>query len=320
MNQFDPSRYRRYQMYGLVFQFTCFVANFVALFFLGYLLIDLLITGIDGLSLDLLSNTANPNPKKAGILSGIVGTLWLMGLTAAFAIPIGVGAGIFLEEYARNNRIVRFVKLNIQNLAGVPSIIYGILGYTLFGIWLPRALEILIDGFNVVLEPMGLPITFDPSILGQSVLAGSLTMALLVLPVITIAAQEALRAVPDSFRLAGYGIGMTRWQVVRYQVLPVATPGILTGVILALSRAIGEAAPLLLVGAAGYIAFVTGHPLDGYTVLPIQIYNWTGRPQEEFHALAGSAIIVLLVVLLLMNAVAIYLRLFFRKKLSYLHS
>ena len=265
----------------------------MALFFLGYLLVDLIVSGVAGINWNFLSSPANPNPDRAGISSAIVGTLWLMVLTAAFAIPMGLGAAIYLEEYARNTRFVRFIKLNIQNLAGVPSIIYGILGVTLF-----------VNALN----------------LGQSLLAGSLTMALLVLPVITIAAQEALRAVPDSFRLAGYGIGMTRWQVVRYQVLPVASPGILTGIILALSRAIGESAPLLLVGAAGFIAYLPISPMDGYTVLPIQIYNWTARPQAEFHAIAGSAIIVLLVVLLLMNAAAIYLRLYFRKKLSYLHS
>ena len=252
MKTFDAARSRRYQIYGLIFQFTCFVANTVALFFLGYLLLDLLISGVSGLSLDFLTSPANPRPKDAGISSAIVGTLWLMGLTALFAIPMGLGAAIYLEEYARNTRFVRFIKLNIQNLAGVPSIIYGILGVTLF-----------VNAMN----------------LGQSLLAGSLTMALLVLPVITIAAQEALRAVPDSFRLAGYGIGMTRWQVVRYQVLPVASPGILTGIILALSRAIGESAPLLLVGAAGFIAYLPISPMDGYTVLPIQIYNWTARPQ-----------------------------------------
>ncbi|MCB1166049.1 MAG: phosphate ABC transporter permease PstA [Leptospiraceae bacterium] len=293
MIKFDARRTRRYQIYGVIFQLVCFTANTVALFFLGYLLVDLIVSGVAGINWNFLSSPANPNPDRAGISSAIVGTLWLMVLTAAFAIPMGLGAAIYLEEYARNTRFVRFIKLNIQNLAGVPSIIYGILGVTLF-----------VNALN----------------LGQSLLAGSLTMALLVLPVITIAAQEALRAVPDSFRLAGYGIGMTRWQVVRYQVLPVASPGILTGIILALSRAIGESAPLLLVGAAGFIAYLPISPMDGYTVLPIQIYNWTARPQAEFHAIAGSAIIVLLVVLLLMNAVAIYLRLYFRKKLSYLHS
>ncbi|MCB1304322.1 MAG: phosphate ABC transporter permease PstA [Leptospiraceae bacterium] len=293
MIKFDARRTRRYQIYGVIFQLVCFTANTVALFFLGYLLVDLIVSGVAGINWNFLSSPANPNPDRAGISSAIIGTLWLMFLTAAFAIPMGLGAAIYLEEYARNTRFVRFIKLNIQNLAGVPSIIYGILGVTLF-----------VNALN----------------LGQSLLAGSLTMALLVLPVITIAAQEALRAVPDSFRLAGYGIGMTRWQVVRYQVLPVASPGILTGIILALSRAIGESAPLLLVGAAGFIAYLPISPMDGYTVLPIQIYNWTARPQAEFHAIAGSAIIVLLVVLLLMNAVAIYLRLYFRKKLSYLHS
>jgi phosphate transport system permease protein len=293
VKSFDASRYRRYQIYGITFQLVCLVANISALFFLFYLLADLLAKGMGGLSLEFLSGKPDLRAEDAGIGPAIVGTLWLMGLTAAFAVPMGMGAAVYLEEYARNTRFVRFIKLNIQNLAGVPSIIYGILGATIF------------------VDTMGL---------GPSVLAGALTMALLVLPVITIASQEALRAVPDSFRLAGYGIGMTRWQVVRYQVLPVAFPGILTGIILALSRAIGEAAPLLLVGAAGFISFVTQHPMDGYTALPIQIYEWTKRPQEEFITIAGAAIIVLLVVLLLMNALAIYMRLYFRRKLSYLHS
>lgn len=215
-----------------------------------------------------------------------------MLITAAFAIPMGIGAAVYLEEYARNTRAVRFIKLNIQNLAGVPSIVYGILGLTIF----VRAM-----------------------FLGRSILAGSLTMAILILPIITIATQESLRAVPDSFRLAGYGIGMTRWQVVRYQVLPVSMPGILTGIILSLSRAIGESAPLILIGAMTFVPFLPANPLDSFTVLPIQIYNWTGRPQKAFHDLSASGIIVVLVMLLILNAASYILRNYFQTQLKVLN-
>jgi phosphate transport system permease protein len=216
-----------------------------------------------------------------------------MSLTGFFAIGVGMTAAIYLEEYSsHSNRFVQFIKINIQNLAGVPSIIYGILGLTLFVRW------------------MGL---------GRSVIAGALTMALLILPTITIATQEALRAVPDSFRFGGYGIGMTRWQVVKYQVLPVAMPGILTGVIIGLSRAIGETAPLIMIGALTYVAFAPSSIMDGFTVLPIQIFNWASLPQKGFHDISAAAIIILLAVLLSMNAVAIYLRIFFQRKLSSLH-
>jgi phosphate transport system permease protein len=281
----------RYQLYGIIFQVFCLAANVLALVFLLVLLVGVLFDGASFLSLDFLSNYPSRVPEKAGILSAIVGSISMMGLTALFAIPMGIGAAIYIEEYASESRAIRFIKLNIQNLAGVPSIVYGILGLTLFVRFLG---------------------------LGRSLLAGSLTMALLVLPVITIAAQEALRAVPGSFRLAGFGIGMTRWQVVRHMVLPVAVPGMLTGIILALSRAIGETAPLIMIGALTFVAFLPASPMDGFTVLPIQIFNWTSRPQQEFHALAASGIIVLLAVLLAMNAIAIFLRVYYRNKLKHL--
>ncbi len=282
----------RYQIFGLIFQSFCLAANVLALLFLLALLFGVLGDGLTYLSLDFLGNYPSRTPAKAGILSAIVGSVFMLGLTALFAIPMGIGAAIYIEEYARESRAVRFIKLNIQNLAGVPSIVYGILGLTLF-----------VRGLS----------------LGRSLLAGSLTMALLILPVITIAAQEALRAVPDSFRHAGFGIGMTRWQVVRHMVLPVALPGMLTGIILALSRAIGETAPLIMIGALTFVAFLPASPLDGFTVLPIQIFNWTSRPQPEFHSLAASGIIVLLVVLLAMNAVAIGLRVYYANRLKHLH-
>lgn len=264
--------------------------TFIALFFLAWLLFDIVVKGSDRVSLDFLTSYPSRFPEKAGVYSAMIGTVWVMVLTAIIAVPTGIGAAIYLEEYARSNRFVRFIKLNIQNLAGVPSIIYGILGMTLF-----------VKGMS----------------LGESLLAGVMTMALLILPIITISAQEALRGVPESFRLAGYGIGMTRWQVIRHQVFPVAMPMMMTGIILALSRAIGESAPLLLIGALSFVAYVPHGPLDGFTVLPIQIYNWTSRPQAGFHDAAAGAILVLLIILLLMNALAVYYRIRFRKGLSH---
>lgn len=281
------SRQIRYRVYGILFQLFCFSTNVVAFLFLAYLLWSVFSQGVPALNWGFLTSFPSRFPEKAGILAAIVGTLWIMILTAFISIPLGVGAAIYLEEYAKNTRFIRLVKLNIQNLAGVPSIIYGMLGLTLF------------------VRFMGL---------GRSLIAGSLTMALLILPVITIAAQEALRAVPASLRQAAFGIGMTRWQVIRHQVLPSALPGMLTGIILALSRAVGESAPLLLVGATAYSAYVPTSPMDGFTVLAVQIYNWIDQPQKEFHSLSAAAIIVLLVMLVILNSTAIYLRQHYRKK------
>jgi phosphate transport system permease protein len=202
-------------------------------------------------------------------------------LTAAIAIPIGVLAAVYLEEYAKPGRVSTFITINIANLAGVPSIVYGIIGLAIFVRFLG---------------------------LDRSVLAGAMTMSLLILPVIIIASREAIKAVPSSLRQVAFALGATRWQVTRDHVLPQAMPGILTGVILALSRAIGETAPLIMIGALTYIAFVPEGPMDEFTALPIQIYNWTSRPQEAFHELASAGIIVLLLVLLIMNATAVWIR------------
>lgn len=276
-----------YKAYGNIFYVLTFFAALSGFVFLFLLLVSVFSDGWSHLSWDFLTHYPSRFPEKAGILSAIVGTLWSMLLTAFVAIPMGIGAAIYLEEYAHNNRALSVIKLNIQNLAGVPSIVYGILGLTVF---------VRFFGF------------------GRSILAGSLTMALLILPIITIGAMEGLRAVPVSLRHAGYGIGMTRWQVVRYNVLPVALPGIMTGIILAMSRAIGEAAPLIMIGALTFIAFLPSSPMDSFTVLPIQIFNWAGRPQKGFHDVSGSAIIVLLVILILMNLIAIFFRSYFRNK------
>jgi phosphate transport system permease protein len=244
--------------------------------------------GLRWVSWDFLTRYPSRIPERAGIKSAILGSLWMMALTAAISFPLGVGAAIYLEEYAPRTWITRLLQTNISNLAGVPSIVYGILGLAIF-----------VRFFG----------------LGRSVLAGAATLALLVLPVVIIAAQEALKAVPRSLREASYGVGATKWQTIRHQVLPVALPGILTGTILSLSRAIGETAPLIMIGALTFIAFSPTSPMDPFTVLPIQIFNWAAKPQAEFHELAAGAIIVLLAVLLVMNAGAIVLRNRFQKRL-----
>ncbi|MEO0739644.1 MAG: phosphate ABC transporter permease PstA, partial [Cyanobacteria bacterium J06649_12] len=223
-------------------------------------------------------------PEQAGIKPAFFGTLWLMMVVAATSFPIGVGAAIYLEEFADDNWFTRLVEINIGNLAGVPSIIYGLLGLAVF----KRIME---------------PITG-----GNSVLSGGLTLSLLILPVIIVATREALRAVPTSMRLAGFALGANRWQVVWSHVLPSAMPGVLTGVILALSRAIGETAPLIAIGAVAFIRSTPSSLQSPFTAMPIQIYNWVGRPQAEFHQIAASGIIVLMVMLLFMNAIAIYFR------------
>jgi len=266
---------------GIGFAILCLAATLLAIAALSVLLIDVTSQGIGRVSWDFVNSFPSRKPEEAGIKAALWGTIWMMGLTAAFAVPLGLGAAIYLEEYAGRNWITRIVEVNIANLAGVPSIVYGLLGLALF----VRALE-----------------------LQRSVLAGALTMALLVLPIIIIAAQEALRAVPSSIREAAYALGATRSQVVFRQVVPGALPGMLTGIILALSRAIGETAPLIMIGALLFVPFTPAGPLDRFTVLPIQIFNWASRPQKEFQENAAAGIIVLLAVLLTMNAVAIGLR------------
>jgi phosphate transport system permease protein len=230
---------------------------------------------------DFLTSPLSSDPAKAGVSQALWGTLWIGIIVAVSAFPLGIATAVYLEEYASTSRLTRLIDINIRNLAGVPSIVYGILGLALF------------------VRTLGL---------GRSVLSGALTLSLLILPVIILASQEAIRAVPDSIRQASYGLGATRWQTVRLQVLPMAMPGILTGTILALSRAIGETAPLVMIGALSFVAFTPRGPLDQFTVLPLQIFNWISRPQEEFRQLAAGAIIVLLIVLLLMNTAAILLR------------
>ena len=266
---------------GAVFYIIFLGAVLVGIVGLVTLLVQVLIQGVPWLSLHLLTDYPSRHPEQAGLKAAIFGTIWIMGLTAAFTIPIGVSAAVYLEEYAPKNWLTTVLEINISNLAGVPSIVYGLLGLGLF------------------VQLMAL---------GKTVIAGSMTLTLLVLPIVILASREAIRAVPNTYREAAYALGADQWQVIRSVVLPAASPGILTGTILAMSRAIGEAAPIVVISGLVYLTFVPSGPLDRFTALPLQIFNWASRPQEDFRDLAAAGIIVLLVVLLTMNAVSIVLR------------
>ena len=263
-----------------------FLALFVLAVLVGVagllvLLINIVIDAWGWLDWQFITSYASRRPEKAGIFAPLLGTIWVIAITGIFAIPLGVGTAVFLEEFAGKSRFSRLVQLNIANLAGVPSIVYGILGLGVF---------VLLFG------------------MGRSVLAGGMTLTLLILPIIIIASQEAIRAIPSSYRDAAYAMGATRWQVVKSVVLPQAIPGIMSGVILALSRAIGEAAPILMISGIVFITFVPTNPGSSFTVLPLQILNWTSQPQADFRSLAAAGIIVLLVMLLSLNAAAIWIR------------
>ena len=273
---------RRERVKAAAFKGVLLLSLGVGLVSLGVLLVDTVVTGAPRLNLDLLRRFPSGRPALAGAQSAIMGTIWVVGLCGLFTVPVGVGAAVYLEEYADPARWYnRALEVNIQNLAAVPAIVYGILG-----------LGFLVRGIG----------------LGQVVLAAALTLSLLVLPIVIIASRQAIRAVPNSIRLGSLALGATRWQTVRRQVLPAAVPGIATGSILALSRAIGEAAPLILLGGLTFITFNPTGLDSAFTVLPIQIFNWISRPQEEFRILAAAAIVVLLVILLAMNSAAILIR------------
>lgn len=276
-----PSNLRRRKLMGAGFATSFSVVTYGLLVLLTYLIGDVFADGLKWLDLDFLNNFASRRPSRAGISAALWGTVWLVVLTGLFAIPLGVSAGIYLEELMEESKSKEFISINIQNLAGVPSIVYGILGLTLFVRFMS---------------------------LDRSILAGALTLSLLVLPIIIIATRESLRAIPQSIRHAALALGATRWQTVRAHILPAAVPGILTGVILAISRAVGETAPLIIVGAVAYIRNNPSSVMDAYTALAIQIYNWVGKPKEEFHELAAAGIIVLLVVMIGANLTAITIR------------
>jgi len=294
---------RRLGFGDVAFPAALLVALLSTLLFLATLLVDVLVRSWDALSgrgWSVVTNPLSLNPETAGLWQSIMGSLALTAVVAVLAFPIGIGAAIYLEEYAPDTRFTRFIGTNIRNLAGVPSIVYGILGFTIF----VRFVRAVGAGGGVE---------------GKNLLAGGLTLAALVLPIVIITASEALRAVPAAIREAGFGVGATRWEVIRYHVVPYAAPGILTGTVLTLARAFGETAPLLLVGAAtGFFsagsAGLFERAAGPYTALPVTIFSWARQPGAEFRSLTAAAIVVLLVVLLTANAAAIILRNRFERK------
>ncbi len=273
-----------------IFNFWGIICTLIGLvllaLFIGYIVKE----GATRIDWDFITNLPSRKASKSGIYTALMGSLWVLFLTASISIPIGVGAAIYLEEYGKKNWLSSLLEINIANLAGVPSIVYGLLGLEVFG---------RILGF------------------GGSLLTGSLTLSLLVLPIVIVATREAIKAVPGSIKDASMALGASKWQTIWHQTLPASIGGILTGVILAISRAIGETAPLIVIGALAYIPFVPKTPMDEFSVLPIQIYNWISRPQKEFIINAAAAIIILLLVTFLMNAVAVYFRNKWQKKIKW---
>jgi phosphate transport system permease protein len=278
--QFEPALARR-KLTGTIFYGACIGAIGILLLALLILLVDVLSRGLPWLDVQFLTGVPSRRPAQAGVLPALLGSLEISVIVAVVTFPIGVAAAIYFVEYARDTTLNRFLQTNISNLAGVPSIIYGILGLAVF----VQLLQ-----------------------LGRTILAASLTLTLLILPIVIIASIEALKAVPNAQREGAYALGATRWQMVRRSVFPAAAPGIMTGIILAMARAIGEAAPLLLIGGVGFVTFLP-NPISGaYTVLPLQIFDWAKRPQDDFAALSSAAIIVILVLMLILNGLAIIVR------------
>lgn len=272
------------------FQFFGIACTLICLGMLAVFLTDILMEGLERIDVEFLMSLPSRLAARAGIYTAWVGTLWILVLTAIIAIPLGVAAGVYLEEYVKKGKFASFLEINISNLAGIPSIIYGLLGLEIFVRYM------LPDG---------------------SLLAGALTLSLLILPIIIVTTREAIKAVPPSIRDAALALGASKWQTTWTQVLPAASGSIMTGIILSLSRAVGEAAPLIVIGALAYVPFVPVSPFDEFTVLPIQIFNWVSRPQEEFLVNAAAAIIVLLFITFLLNGLAVYLRYRQQKKVKW---
>ncbi|CAD2073848.1 phosphate transport system permease protein PstA [Jeotgalicoccus coquinae] len=270
-----------------IFKWLFFLCTMFGLAVLIMLITDTLMDGWSRLNMDFLTNFNSSRAENAGFFGAIIGSLWLMLVTTPVAIILSVGTALYLEEYAPKNKFTDFIKINISNLAGVPSVVFGLLGLAMF----VRALA-----------------------LGNSVLAAGLTLALMILPVIVVASQEAIRAVPASVREASIGMGATKWQTVSRIILPAAIPGIITGIILAISRAIGETAPLVVIGVPTTLLVTPTSVFDSFQAMPMQIYSWVKMPNEEFQYIAAAGIIVLLVILLLMNSVAIFIRNKFSKR------
>ncbi|WP_207496039.1 phosphate ABC transporter permease PstA [Aridibaculum aurantiacum] len=272
------------------FKIVAFCLTIFALSILAVLLIDIFSRGMSRINWSFFTNLPSRHAERSGILTALAGMLSLLFFTIIIALPIGIAAGVYLQEYSVKNRFAKFVEINIANLAGVPSVIYGILGLQLF---------VRLAGF------------------GNSLIAGALTLALLILPIIIVATREAIRAVPNSLREASYGMGATKWQTTKRVVLPSALGGILTGIILSISRAVGETAPLLVIGALVYVPFIPEGPRDQFTTLPIQVFNWVSRPQPGFVLNAAAGIIVLLLITFLLNGIAIYIRNKWYKRIKY---
>lgn len=281
---------RKNRIADRIFKFWAMACTMLGIIMLGVFLFNIISDGAARINWDFITSLPSRKPEKAGIYIAMMGTLWILVLTAIIAIPVGVAAGLYLEEYGKKSRLASILEVNIANLAGVPSIIYGILG-----------LEVFVRMAS----------------LGTSIIAGALTLSLLILPIIIVATREALKAVPKTLREASFALGATKWQTISQQVLPAASGGIVTGVILALSRAVGETAPLILVGALTYVTIAPDSPMDHYSVLPMQIFNWVSRPEKEFATNAAAAIIVLLLVTFIMNGAAIYLRYRWQKKVKW---
>lgn len=284
-NQFKKAKFK-----DNLFRYTAFAFTIFALLVLATLLIDIFSNGLGRINMGFFTSLPSRHPEKSGILTALAGMLTLLFLTIIFSLPVGILAGVYLQEYGKKSRFAKIIEINIANLAGVPSIIYGILGLQLF------------------VRTAGL---------GNTLIAGALTLALLILPIIIVSTREAIRAVPDSLREASYGMGATKWQTTSRIVIPSALGGILTGIILSVSRAVGETAPLLVTGALVYVPFIPEGPNDQFTTLPIQIFNWISRPQKGFVINAAAGINVLLVITFLLNGVAIYIRNKWNKKVRY---
>ena len=270
-----------------LFKYWGIFCTIIGLVLLAVFIGDILIDGLRRIDWGFITSLPSRKAEKSGIYTALMGSIWILVLTTLIAVPVGVAAGIYLEEYGKKNILAGLLEINISNLAGVPSIIYGLLGLEVF------------------VRIMGL---------GASVLAGSLTLSLLILPIIIVATREAIKAVPQSIRDASYALGATKWQTIQHQILPASGGGILTGVILALSRAVGETAPLIVVGALAYVPFAPQTPMDEFSVLPIQIFNWISRPQHGFIENAAAAIIILLLITFIMNGIAVYFRNKWQKK------
>lgn len=272
---------KRRQLVNRIAHILFAFASFLSIFVLFILLADLVMRGTKYINLDFFTSFPSRFASKSGIFPALIGSLWLVFLTALFSIPLSIGAALYLEEYAIDNRFTRFIKINISNLAGVPSIVYGILGLSFF------------------VRTLGL---------GRSILSGALTMSLLIMPIMIVAAQEAIRMIPNSLREGSYALGASKWKTVKGIVLPSSLPGIMTGIILAISRALGESAPLLLVGAFSFVSTLPNGPMDSFIAMPIQIYTWMSKPSADFKDVTAAAILVLMALLLTLNMTAIVIR------------